>query len=155
MADKERKSLDRQNYLEGLEREHHEIKVCFLKLAPVIESGRVEDFEGLTEQMASLKDLLVTHVKSEDEVFYRDLREMAVWMEQEALIPALDLFMESMHEVSNLAVEFFADYSGSARIMAETDAFVERLRELRDEVLKRIKSEEGSLFYIYRAYFFD
>ncbi|MEE9613981.1 MAG: hemerythrin domain-containing protein [Thermodesulfobacteriota bacterium] len=146
---------DRKKYLNELERVHRRIKGLFRELEPIIEAGKVEDITSLRRGLNSLEAELVAHVRSEDEVFYRDLREGAVRKAQEALIPALDLFMDSMNEVSGRAVHFFERYGDDREILADTAGFVLMLKGLREDILRRIESEEGSLFYIYRAYFFD
>lgn len=145
--------MDRKKYLRKLEDEHWAIRKTFDELEDVIGTGKVEDEEKLRKKLARLKEILVGHVHSEDDVFYRDMRKKAAEKGQDALLPALDFFIKEMHRVSEDADLFFKEYSSGK--IENTKEIARRLNDLRDEVLKRITSEEGSLFYIYRAYFFD
>jgi len=147
--------MNREKFLKYLEYEHLEIKKLFHELAPAIEAETIDDTAVLFERLHRLKSFLVTHVHNEDNVFYSDLRAKAKEKEQEALLPALDLFSRSMHDISLKAEKFFDDYDSQEAIAADRDGFVKRLKALRAVILDRIHSEEGSLFYIYRAYFFD
>ncbi len=148
--------MDRERYLKELEDEHREIERLFGDLKGVLEGGDVEDMKALRETLISLRALLIDHVRNEDDVFYSDLRRHAVLMEQDALIPALDLYMDTMHRISREAIEFFDKHiTDDHLVLEDVEMFIEGLRTLRDEIFKRIKSEERSLFYIYRAYFLD
>ncbi|MBI5559905.1 MAG: hemerythrin domain-containing protein [Deltaproteobacteria bacterium] len=147
--------MKREKYLYELEEEHLTIKNLFNGLEDVIEKGKAGEIKDLRGRLEKLKKALVNHVHSEDEVFYKDLREKAVETHQEALIPALDFFIESMHKITGDADRFFEEYRDEKRILENNGKFAARLKNLRDEIIHRIDSEEGSLFYIYKAYFFD
>lgn len=146
---------DRERYLKGLEEEHLIIKKLFDGLEEVIETGKIGDVKDVKEKLGKLRRILISHVHSEDKVFYEDLRKRAIAMKQEALIPALDFFIESMHTITEDADRFFEEYKDEKKMLEKNAKFTGRLKELRDEIIKRISSEERSLFYIYRAYFFD
>ncbi|MBI5599798.1 MAG: hemerythrin domain-containing protein [Deltaproteobacteria bacterium] len=147
--------MNRKKYLKGLEDEHYAVKRLFTELEDIVERKKISDVKALKEKFARLKDMLVEHVHSEDEVFYKDLRAKAVDMDQDALIPALDFFRNSMHKVTGDVDAFFKEYADEKDILENTGRFADRFKAIRDEILQRIASEEGSLFYIYRAYFFD
>lgn len=146
---------EREKYLEGLEKEHREIRRFFTDLSPVMEKGDVGDILEMKKRLERLKSILIEHVRSEDDIFYVELRKKAVQMKQEALLPALDLFMDSMHGVSHEAERFFREFENEKHILDDVGAFSGSLKKLRDDIIKRIESEEGSLFYIYKAYFVD
>jgi len=147
--------MNRKKYLQKLEDEHEETRRLLGKIDGLIGKADISEDEEkkLWEKFGRLKGILIAHVHSEDNVFYKDLREMAVTKGQDALLPALDFYMKSMHRISEDAEEFFRKYNGGK--LKDTENFVRRFRKLKEELLERITSEEGSLFYIYRAYFFE
>ncbi len=147
--------MDRAEYLEKLEKEHQEIRRLFKELEPVMDACVVDDPEHVKNELERLKEALVEHVKDEDVLFYGELRRKAVELNQEALLPALDLFIEEMRKMTSRAEAFFKDYSTPEDIAERQADFSMKLKNLETEVLKRIESEERSLFYIYRAYFPD
>lgn len=147
--------MNRKKYLQELEDEHWAIRRLFDEIDGLIGKADISEDEEkkLREKLGRLKGILIAHVHSEDDVFYKDLREKAVTKGQDALLPALDFYIKSMHRVSEDAEEFFREYNGGK--LKDTEDFARRLRNLKEELLERITSEEGSLFYIYRAYFFE
>ncbi len=147
--------MDRKEYLKRLEREHEKIRRLFRELEPIMDSCIVDDPAGIKDKVERLKKTLVEHIRSEDELFYSELRKRAVELKQDALLPALDLFIEEMRRITSRAEEFFKDYSTPEDIAERQGDFSMKLKNLEVEVLKRIESEEKSLFYIYRAYFID
>ncbi len=147
--------MDRIEYLKKLEKEHQVIRQLFKELEPVMDACVVDDPEYVEKKLERLKDALVEHVRDEDELFYGELRRKAVELNQDALLPALDLFIEEMRKITSRAEVFFKDYSTPEEIAERQADFSMKLKNLEAEVLKRIESEERSLFYIYRAYFPD
>ena len=147
--------MDKEEYLSELIRVHDVIKHLLKDFEPIVKSRKVDDAAILVHELSALKAVLLEHVKAEDERFYKELREKAIKLEQEALLPALDFFIASMNEITKRAELFFSTYGDEESILGATPEFVSELDTLREEILKRIKSEEGSLFYIYRAYFLN
>lgn len=145
--------MDRERYLKELEGEHVVIRRLFLEIGRAIERKDSRDIGWLSEKLNELKMLLLGHVYREDEMLYKDLREEAVKLNQDALLPALDMFMESMQGLSVAAVEFFNKYDTTEKIRENLAELERELAGISEAIDKRMKSEEGSLFYIYRAYF--
>ncbi|MDH4227720.1 MAG: hemerythrin domain-containing protein [Deltaproteobacteria bacterium] len=140
-------------YLSTIETEHAKIREIIRELNGLLEGKN--DVAFLHRPLVELSVLLPRHVDGEDAVFYRELRSEAVIKGQAALLPALDVYMSSMHELTRRVEEFFQRYLGDS-IKVEKDreeSFVRELSALLDDVIKRMDSEEGSLFHIYRAYF--
>ena len=147
--------MDKEEYLSELIRVHDVIKHLLKDFEPIVRSRKVDDVVSVLQELRALKAVLLEHVKAEDERFYKELREKAIKLEQEALLPALDFFISSMNEITRNAENFFSTYGDEQSILRDEKNFVAELDSLREEILKRIKSEEGSLFYIYRAYFLN
>ena len=147
--------MDRKKLLDELESEHKRIMEVLLSLGKVVEKQTVDDVAAVRKDLANLEDLLKVHISKEDDLFYPDLKLKAEEMKQGALIPALNFFMNSMHEVSEKARDFFDSFRDDDSITDDIDRFVTRLDSLNMLLMKRIKSEEGSLFYLYKAYYFD
>ena len=147
--------MDKEEYLSELIRVHDVIKHLLKDFEPIVRSRKVDDVVSVLQKLRALKAVLLEHVKAEDERFYKELREKAIKLEQEALLPALDFFISSMNEITRNAQNFFSTYGDEESILRDEKNFVAELDSLREEILKRIKSEEGSLFYIYRAYFLN
>src|SRR3990172_2889807 len=147
------RGMDREQYLKELEAEHVVIKRLFSEIGRAIERKDSRDIGWLSEKLNELKMLLLGHVYKEDEMLYKDLREEAVKLNQDALLPALDMFMESMQGLSVAAVEFFNKYDTTEKIRENLAELGMELAGISEAIDKRMKSEEGSLFNIYKAYF--
>ncbi len=147
--------MKREKYLGELKSGHERVEEIFHHLRNVIEEEHKPDIGAAMSTLGELQDILVSHVKDEDEYFYPALRQRAVELGQEALIPSIDLFAESMHGISEKVGGFFARYKTEEDIQGDIEGFKVKLAEIIEIVDERIKSEEGSLFYIYRAYFPD
>jgi len=145
--------MDRKQYLKELEEEHLTVKRLFSEIGRAIERKDSRDTGWFAEKLNDLKTLLLRHVYREDEMLYKDLREEAVKLNQDALLPALDVFMESMHGLSVAAGKFFDKYDTTEKIRVNLEELGRELAAISDAMDKRMKSEEGSLFHIYRAYF--
>ena len=145
--------MDRARYLDELEKEHLTIKRLFKEINHAVERKDPRDIGWLAVKVNELKMLLLGHVYREDEMFYKDLQEEAVKLNQEALLPALDVFIKSMADISAEAMEFFDKYGVAEKIRENFDGFVSDFARLSGAIEKRITSEEGSLFHIYRAYY--
>lgn len=145
--------MDREQYLKELEAEHVVIKRLFSEIGRAIERKDSRDIGWLYGKLNELKMLLLGHVYREDEMLYKDLREEAVKLNQDALLPALDMFMESMQGLSVAAVEFFNKYDTTEKIRENLAELERELAGISEAIDKRMKSEEGSLFNIYKAYF--
>ncbi|MFZ3072567.1 MAG: hemerythrin domain-containing protein [Thermodesulfobacteriota bacterium] len=145
--------MDRERYLNELEGEHSMIKRLFKEINQTVERKDPRDIGWLAEKVNELKMLLLGHVYREDEMLYKDLREEAVKLEQDALLPALDVFMKSMGDISAEAMDFFNKYGAAEKIRENFDGFASEFARLYEVIEKRVTSEEGSLFCIYRAYY--
>ncbi len=147
--------MKNEEFIKTLESDHRKIEDLFKELKS-LSNLEAEDAPALiSNKLRELKSFLITHVHNEDEAFYPDLRFMAKQQGQDALLPAFDMFSKSMHEISDEAVAFFDEYATEKEISENPLDFSKRLNELNDKISKRIKSEEGSLFYIYKGYFND
>ncbi len=145
--------METGEFLSELKDAHARIEDMFKKLRILVEGDGKHDVRAVFEPLKDLRDLLIEHIRNEDERFYPALRRRAIELEQEALLPALDLFSESMHDVTNKVSEFFEEYKRDKDVMKDIEDFKTDLIDIIEVVEKRIKSEEGSLFYIFRAYF--
>lgn len=145
--------MDREQYLKDLEEEHLMIRRLFKEINQAVERKNSRDIGWLAEKLNEIKMLLLGHVYREDEMFYKDLREEAVRLNQDALLPALDMFMESMQGLSVAAVEFFDKYDTTEKIRENFAELGRELAGISEAMDKKMKSEEGSLFNIYKAYF--
>ncbi|MEE9591906.1 MAG: hemerythrin domain-containing protein [Thermodesulfobacteriota bacterium] len=145
--------METGEFLSELKDGHTRIEDVFKKLRILVEDDDKHDVRAVFESLKDLRDLLVEHIRNEDELFYPALRRRAIELEQEALLPALDLFSESMHDVTRKVSEFFEEYKRNKDVLKDIEGFKADLIDIIEVVEKRIRSEEGSLFYIYRAYF--
>ena len=139
-------------FIKGLEKEHVMIGQSFKKLEPIIKNGSVNDPADALEIIEQLKSILVNHLKDEDNLFYPDMRKKAVELKQDALLPALDAFIESMRNISKKVFDFFSRYQNENTILEDEKGFINGVIEIRDALIKRIDSEEKTLYYIYKAY---
>ncbi|MFQ5586116.1 MAG: hemerythrin domain-containing protein [Thermodesulfobacteriota bacterium] len=142
-----------ERYIAELQGGHKRIEEIFTVLRKVIEEEHEPDIGAAMRALGELKDILVSHVKDEDEHFYPALRQRAVELGQEALLPAIDLFSDSMHGISEKVGAFFGRYEKEGDVQKDIEGFKVKLAEIIEIVEERMKSEEGSLFYIYKAYF--
>ncbi len=145
--------METGGFLSELKDGHTRIEDVFKKLRILVEGDDKHDVRAVFESLKDLRDLLVEHIRNEDERFYPALRRRAIELEQEALLPALDLFSESMHDVTSKVSGFFEEYKKDKDVLKDIEGFKADLIDIIEVVEKRIRSEEGSLFYIYKAYF--
>ncbi len=145
--------MKKEQFIKSLEREHATIVKIFNRLEPVLNSGRIDNSANVLKDIGQLKDILIQHLKKEDEIFYPDMREKAVELKQNALLPALDFFMEDMRNISKKVFDFFSKYMTGEEIMAHDNDFFVDTKDTRDILIKRINTEEGTLYYIYKAYY--
>ncbi len=145
--------MEDEGLLSELKRNHEEIRGIFKRLVSLIEWD--PDPASVSPLLRRLRNVLSSHIKDEDALFYPALRERAVKLKHDALLPALDLFSKAMKNVSRKEEEFFERYGEDGAIKEDLEGFKVTLLDLIEELEERIKSEEGSLFYIYRAYFLN
>jgi hypothetical protein len=145
--------MSREKYIEELKNGHERIEEIFQLLRKVIDEEHEPDTGAAMSALGELRDILVAHVKGGDEHFYPVLRQRAIELGQEALLSSIDLFAETMHGISDKVGGFFVRYKTKEDIQRDIEGFKVKLAEIIEIVEERIKSEEGSLFYIYRAYF--
>jgi hypothetical protein len=105
--------------------------------------------------LEELKEVLVTHVKNEDEHFYPALRQRAIELEQEELLPSMVLssFSDSMHGIGKNVVSFIEQYLTEEDVLKDIEGFKVKLEEIMEIVEERMKIEEETLFNIYQKYF--
>ena len=124
--------------IDELKEEHSEI-VATLNEAKELD---ILSKEGQTKLM-SVKALLLTHLKKEDEQIYPILRKIVGNNKQ--LERTLDLIAIHMENVSRVVIEFFDTYSGGV--------LCTEIRELFDSLFAvlsiRIRSEEDILYEVY------
>lgn len=145
--------MDRKAYLKKLESEHLVIKGILGELEPRITSRRVDGIVLLRGTLDRLEKALSQHAESEDNFFYMDMRDKAVELGQDAMLPALDYSMDAMQEVTRKGIAFFARYRNNDSIIKDSESFFSSLEDLKNDLLKRISCEEVSLYSIYRTYF--
>ncbi|NOS35567.1 MAG: hypothetical protein GQ522_02905 [Deltaproteobacteria bacterium] len=145
--------MKRRKYISELKGEHKRIEEIFRLLRKIIDEEHDPDSGAEMKALEELKEVLVTHVKNEDEHFYPALRQRAIELEQEALLPSIDLFSESMHRISKKVGSIIEQYSTEEYVLKDIEGFKVKLEDIMEIVEERMKSEEGSLFYIYQKYF--
>lgn len=144
-----------ERFFKELESDHRSIRDLFNELKPVILSRKIEDMPSFKKKLEELEGALLGHLEREDDEFYGSLKDKALGKKQDALVLAIELYRDSMHEVSKKTTAFFEDYRDESEITADTEGFFPALKDLRYEILKRISREEGGLFHIYRTCFLD
>ncbi|MBI3399544.1 MAG: hemerythrin domain-containing protein [Deltaproteobacteria bacterium] len=141
-----------EKFINGLEKEHAMIEQAFKKLEPKIKNGNVSDIAYVLEILGQLKTILINHLKDEDNLFYPDMRQKAVELKQDALVPSLDVYIEDMKNVSKKVFDFFSRYDNENAISGDEKGFIKGMIEIRDSLVKRVMTEEKTLYYIYKAY---
>lgn len=144
--------MEYEKFIKGLEKEHAMIGQSFTKLEPIIKNGKVNNVADALGIIEQLKTILINHLKDEDNLFYPDMRKKAVELKQDALLPALDAFIESMRNISKKVFDFFSRYKTENTILEDEKGFINGVSEIMDALIKRIDSEEKTLYYIYKAY---
>lgn len=144
--------MNYEKFIQKMESEHALIRQAFDKLKSIIDSGSISDSAFILTVIEQLKSILTVHLKDEDNLFYPDMRKKAVELKQEALLPALDIFIGDMKGISKRTFNFFAKYNTEKAISANEKVFINGIVEIRDALIKRIDSEEKTLYYIYKAY---
>jgi len=143
----------KDRYIGDLKKGHKKVEDIFSLLREIINDEERPDMGAAVSALNELRGVLLAHVKGEDDHFYPALRRRAVELGQEALLPSIDLFAQSMHAITKRVDEFFGLYSTEADILGDVEGFKVTLLDIIESVEERMKSEEGSLFYIYRAYY--
>lgn len=144
---------EKKLFLKGLEKDHESIVKLFNGLEPVLKNGNISDVSSILKTINRFNNTLVKHLKDEDEIFYPDLRKRAVELKQDALLPALDVFIEDMNKISRKVFDFFSRYRSESDIATDEKGFIKDIAEIRDALVKRINTEEETLYYIYKAYY--
>lgn len=145
--------MDKAMFLKELMEEHTEIRRLLRDLETAVTDSDSMDCRLVSSMLADLEGKLLDHVAREDRRFYPELRTGALEAGQTALLPALDLFINSMGKLSARAREFFDNYGSAVRIAADQEGFKKGFMGLKRDMLERIKSEEGSIYAIYRSYY--
>lgn len=144
--------MEYERFIIELEKEHALIEQAFKKLELIIKSGNISNAADVLEIIEQFKTLLVKHLKKEDTLFYPDMRKKAVELKQDALLPALDVFIENMKNISQKVFDFFSRYDTEKAILGNGKDFINGIAEVKDALIKRIYSEEKTLYLIYKAY---
>ncbi|MBI3753924.1 MAG: hemerythrin domain-containing protein [Deltaproteobacteria bacterium] len=144
---------EKEQFLYGLEKEHASIVDLLNGLEPVLKSGGVNDVASMVRNLNQLKEILTYHLKNEDRIFYPDMKKRAIELGQDALLSALDVFIEDMHKISKKVFDFFSKYKSGNDIASDKKGFIQGMIDLRDALIKRINTEEKTLYYIYKAYY--
>lgn len=121
--------------VEKLKREHAEI----LKTIEVVKMYGISSKSG-QDTLMSVKDRLLEHLQNEDEQLYPVLRNAA--RDNPELNKLLEVFAKDMENISQVAMEFFAKYSGGGCGMEFARDFGRLTGLLSQRIIK-----EGSILY--------
>lgn len=143
----------KKHFLKGLEKDHANIVKLLNGLEAILKDGRISDAAATLRTISHLKNILIKHLKEEDKIFYPDMRKRATEVGQDALLPALDVFIEDMNKISQNVSGFFAKYEKEDDISADEKDFISDVKKIRDNLIKRIATEERTLHCIYKAYY--
>lgn len=142
---------EKEQFIWGLEKEHAGIVKIFSSLEQILKKGEIDDAADTLKTISKLKDILINHLNNEDKIFYSDMRKKAIELSQDALLHALDIFIEDMNKISKKVFDFFSKYEND--ISGREKEFTQDLAEVKDVLIKRINSEEKTLYHIYKAYY--
>ena len=142
---------EKEQFIWGLEKEHAGIVKIFSSLEQILKKGEIDDVADTLKTISKLKDILINHLNNEDKIFYSDMRKKAIELSQDALLHALDIFIDDMNKISKKVFEFFSKYEND--ISGREKEFIQDLAEVKDVLIKRINSEEKTLYHIYKAYY--
>lgn len=144
--------MEHEKFIKGLEKEHVMIEKAFKKLEPIIEAKGIRDTAYVLEIIEQLKTILINHLRDEDNKFYPAMRRKAIELKQDALLPALDIFIDGMKDISKNIFDFISRYENEKAIAADETGFINGIIAVRAALMKRISTEEKTLYYIYKAY---
>jgi len=142
---------EKEQFIWGLEKEHAGIVKIFSSLEQILKKGEIDDAADTLKTISKLKDILINHLNNEDKIFYSDMRKKAIELSQDALLHALDIFIDDMNKISKKVFEFFSKYEND--ISGREKEFIQDLAEVKDLLIKRISTEEKTLYHIYKAYY--
>ena len=142
---------EKEQFIWGLEKEHAGIVKIFSSLEQILKKGEIDDAADTLKTISKLKDILINHLNNEDKIFYSDMRKKAIELSQDALLHALDIFIDDMNKISKKVFEFFSKYEND--ISGREKEFIQDLAEVKDVLIKRISTEEKTLYHIYKAYY--
>lgn len=142
---------EKEQFILGLEKEHAGIVKIFSSLEQILKKGEIDDAADTLKTISKLKDILINHLNNEDKIFYSDMRKKAIELSQDALLHALDIFIEDMNKISKKVFDFFSKYEND--ISGREKEFIQDLTEVKDVLIKRISTEEKTLYHIYKAYY--
>ena len=128
--------------IKELKEEHVEIMRYFEKIK-ILKSN-----EKIVEEISSLKELLIEHLKLEDRMLYPALKDC----ENNKAKEAGDKFSEEMNEVSKVVLKFFDKYQDKNRILTDYKKFINETEEIIKAVSKRVSAEETILFPLFEKY---
>ncbi|HBR17930.1 MAG: hypothetical protein A3G39_09065 [Deltaproteobacteria bacterium RIFCSPLOWO2_12_FULL_43_16] len=144
--------MEHEKFIKGLEKEHAMIEKAFKKLEPIIENKDIRDTAYVLKIIEQLKTILINHLRDEDNKFYPAMRQKAIELKQDALLPALDIFIDGMKDISKNIFDFLSRYENEKAITADETGFINGIIAIRAALMKRISTEEKTLYYIYKAY---
>ena len=147
--------MKRRKYISELKGDHKRIEETFRLLRNIIDEEHEPDSGAEMKALEELKEVLMTHVKNEDEHFYPALRQRAIELEQEELLPSMVLssFSDSMHDIGKNVVRVIEQYLTEEDVLKDIEGFKVKLEEIMEIVEERMKIEEETLFNIYQKYF--
>ncbi len=125
-------------FIDELKTEHKKI----LDLYKNVEDA--EEYDERENYLKKIKNLLVEHLKKEDEYLYPPLKEEAE--KDENFKVALDFFITNIKKVTEDFNEFFELYSTN---QLSEDTIRESLKALKKILVERIEKEEGILYMEY------
>lgn len=144
--------MEHEKFIKGLEKEHAMIEKAFKKLEPIIEAKGIRDTAYVLEIIEQLKTILINHLRDEDNKFYPAMRQKAIELKQDALLPALDIFIDGIKDISRNIFDFLSRYENEKTIAADETGFINGIIAVRAALMKRMATEEKTLYYIYKAY---
>jgi len=142
-----------ERYISELKSGHESIKRLFRLLRELIDTEGELDGGAVMQALTELKEVLIAHVKDENENFYPAIRQRVVEMGRDASLPAIDLCSESMYLINKEAGNFFDRYKDEQDVLRYREDFTKKLEQLVEVVEERIKNEEECLFHLFREYF--
>ena len=142
-----------ERYILELKSGHEAIKGLFMFLKELVDAEGELDSGAVMQALTELKEVLIAHVKDENENFYPAIRQRAVELGRNASLPAIDLCSESMYLINREAGDFFGRFKTEQDLLTYGKDFKGKLDQLVEDIEERIKNEEECLFHLYREYF--
>ena len=140
-------------YISELESGHERIKGLFRLLMEHIDTEGAQDSGALMEVLSELREVLIAHVRDEDEIFYPAIRQRVVELRLDAFLPAIYLWYESSRFINREAGNFFERFKDERDVLRYREDFKGKLEQISKVVEERIENEERNLFRLYNVCF--